>query len=100
MQARPGQVQRIITHQCRHNGAWQRDTHPPLPCVRACVIGLCRRPGGCTVLQEDVVRPYSCLPWAWDEHTAPKRVLVSLQGRRKLGEFELDEVGLMYAWHV
>lgn len=42
--------------------------------------------------QEDVVRPYSCLPWAWDDHTAPQRVLVSLQGRRRLGDFELEQV--------
>ncbi len=42
--------------------------------------------------QEDVVRPYACLPYTWDEHTAPQRVLVSLQGRRRLGEFELEQV--------
>ncbi|GFR45600.1 hypothetical protein Agub_g6996 [Astrephomene gubernaculifera] len=43
--------------------------------------------------QEDVIRPYACLPYTWDEHTAPQRVLVSLPGRRRLGEFELEKVG-------
>ncbi|GIL46445.1 hypothetical protein Vafri_3439, partial [Volvox africanus] len=44
--------------------------------------------------QEDVIRPYACLPYTWDEHTAPQRVLVSLPGRRRLGEYELEKVGL------
>eukprot|EP00198_Chlamydomonas_reinhardtii_P007834 XP_001697171.1 predicted protein [Chlamydomonas reinhardtii] len=44
---------------------------------------------------EDVVRPYSCLPYTWDEHTPGRqqRVLLSLPGRRRLGEVELDKVG-------
>lgn len=43
---------------------------------------------------EDVVRPYSCLPYTWDEHTPGRqqRVLLSLPGRRRLGEVELDKV--------
>ncbi|KXZ51516.1 hypothetical protein GPECTOR_12g479 [Gonium pectorale] len=43
--------------------------------------------------QEDVVRPYACLAYTWDEHTAKKSVHLSLPGRRKLGEIELEKVG-------
>lgn len=57
-----------------------------------------RLPARATVLQvgcldqEDVIRPYACLSYAWDEPTAPPRLEVQLAGRRKVGEFELDKV--------
>ncbi len=46
--------------------------------------------------QEDSVRPYSCLPYAWDEPSLPVRQLaVTLPGggRVVLGKFALDELG-------
>ncbi|WIA20481.1 hypothetical protein OEZ85_004885 [Tetradesmus obliquus] len=47
---------------------------------------------GC-VEQEDVLQPYSSLPFAWDEPSAPHRVLLFLPGHRPLGEFALEQVG-------
>lgn len=51
---------------------------------------------GC-VEAEDVIRPFSCLPYAWDEPSLGKpgtqRLDVSLPGHRKVGEFDLEKVG-------
>lgn len=30
---------------------------------------------------EDIIRPYSCLPYAWDEPSAPQALVVSLPGQ-------------------
>ncbi len=42
--------------------------------------------------QEDVLRPYSALTYAWDEPSLPHRLVVALPGNRKLGVFNLDKV--------
>lgn len=43
--------------------------------------------------QEDVIRSYSCLPYTWDEPSAPSpRLAVELPGGRQLGTFRLDQV--------
>lgn len=43
--------------------------------------------------QEDVIRSYSCLPYTWDEPSAPSpRLAVELPGGRQLGTFKLDQV--------
>eukprot|EP00803_Ostreobium_quekettii_P009393 evm.model.scf_204.12 EVM.evm.TU.scf_204.12 scf_204:78769-93194(-) len=43
--------------------------------------------------QEDILRPYSSVPFAWDEPAAPHRVVLELAGRQYVGTFNLDEVG-------
>ena len=42
--------------------------------------------------QEDVLRPYSSLHYAWDEPSLQHRLVVALPGNRKLGVFNLDKV--------
>ena len=42
--------------------------------------------------QQDVLRPYCSLLYAWDEPTLPHILLLSLQGLQKLGKFHLDKV--------
>jgi hypothetical protein len=42
--------------------------------------------------QEDVLRPYSALTYAWDEPSLPHRLVVALPGNRKLGVYNLDKV--------
>lgn len=42
--------------------------------------------------QEDVLRPYSCVDYAWDEPALPHRLSLALPGNRKLGLFYLDKV--------
>ncbi len=46
---------------------------------------------------EDVVRPYACLPYTWDEPSAagrPQRLMLAMPGRPRLLAVELDQVGL------
>lgn len=43
--------------------------------------------------QVDIIRPYSCLPYAWEEPALKQRLIVSLPGERRLGEFALEVVG-------
>ena len=45
--------------------------------------------------QEDVLRPYSFLPYAWDEPALAHRLVVALPGNRKLGTFSLDQVSIL-----
>lgn len=42
--------------------------------------------------QQDVLRPYSSLAYAWDEPSQPHRLVLALPGNRKLGAFDLDKV--------
>ena len=42
--------------------------------------------------QEDVLRPYTSLDYAWDEPALPHRLNLALPGNRKLGSFWLDKV--------
>ena len=42
--------------------------------------------------QEDVLRPYSALDYAWDEPSLPHKLIVALPGNRRLGVFNLDKV--------
>ena len=42
--------------------------------------------------QEDILRPYSSLSYAWDEPSLPHRLVISQPGNRKLGVFNLDKV--------
>lgn len=55
--------------------------------LHAC--GVCRQQG-CEEA-EDVLRPYSCLAYAWDEPALPHRLLLALPGNRLLGAFDLDK---------
>ena len=50
---------------------------------------------GCPGSEEDVVRPYSCLPYTWDDPDARggARLAIDLPGGRRLGAFALNEVG-------
>ena len=42
--------------------------------------------------QEDILRPYSCLDYAWDEPSLPHQLVVSLPGNVQLGSYALDKV--------
>ena len=42
--------------------------------------------------QEDVLRPYTSLDYAWDEPALPHRLDLALPGNRKLGSFDLEKV--------
>lgn len=44
--------------------------------------------------QEDVLRPYSSLSYAWDEPSLSHRLVISQPGNRKLGVFNLDKAWL------
>lgn len=49
---------------------------------------------GCPGSEEDVIRPYSCLPYTWDNPSARSpRLAIDLPGGRRLGTFALGEVG-------
>ena len=50
-----------------------------------------RRQLGCEE-QQDILRPYSTLNYAWDEPSLPHKLVLSLPGNRVLGVFELDKV--------
>ena len=43
--------------------------------------------------QQDVLRPYCSLHYAWDEPAQPHRLVLELPGARALGTFDLDKVG-------
>ncbi|KAG7670791.1 hypothetical protein KSW81_004224 [Nannochloris sp. 'desiccata'] len=43
--------------------------------------------------QQDVLRPYCALNYAWDEPTQPHILVLELPGARGLGNFDLDKVG-------
>jgi hypothetical protein len=46
----------------------------------------------CRVLeQQDVLRPYCALTYAWDEPSLPHRLVLELPGLRPLGTFDLDK---------
>ena len=49
------------------------------------------RQDGCDE-QQDILRPYSTINYAWDEPSLPHKLVLSLPGNRKLGVFELDKV--------
>lgn len=42
--------------------------------------------------QQDVLRPYCALNYAWDEPTQPHILVLELPGAKNLGNFELDKV--------
>lgn len=42
--------------------------------------------------QQDVLRPYCSLTYAWDEPSLPHRLVLELPGARTLGTFDLDKV--------
>ena len=42
--------------------------------------------------QQDVLRPYCSLNYAWDEPTQPHHLVLELPGQRHLGTFDLDKV--------
>ena len=42
--------------------------------------------------QQDILRPYSTINYAWDEPSLPHKLVLSLPGNRVLGVFELDKV--------
>jgi hypothetical protein len=42
--------------------------------------------------QQDVLRPYCSLHYAWDEPSLPHRLALELPGARHLGTFDLDRV--------
>eukprot|EP01025_Chloroclados_australasicus_P036630 TRINITY_DN37331_c0_g1_i1.p1 TRINITY_DN37331_c0_g1~~TRINITY_DN37331_c0_g1_i1.p1 ORF type:complete len:1661 (+),score=111.99 TRINITY_DN37331_c0_g1_i1:654-4985(+) len=50
------------------------------------------RQEGCTD-QEDILKPYCHLPYAWDEPSLPHQLILELPGHRYLGTFDLDRVG-------
>ena len=50
------------------------------------------RQKGCTE-QDDLLRPYSSLDYAWDEPALPHKLVLELPGNRRLGEYDLDKVG-------
>lgn len=41
--------------------------------------------------QQDVLRPYCSLHYAWDEPAQPHRLVLELPGARLLGTFDLDQ---------
>lgn len=43
--------------------------------------------------QEDVLRPYSSIPYAWDEPSGTHKVVLELSGHRLVGTLKLDQVG-------
>ncbi len=46
---------------------------------------------GCA--SDDIIRPYSCLPYSWGEPSLPHKLTVALPGGKHLGTFSLDSVG-------
>ena len=42
--------------------------------------------------QQDVLRPYCSLNYAWDEPAQPHKLVIELPGSRQLGVFDLDKV--------
>lgn len=50
------------------------------------------RQDGCRE-QEDILRPYSSVPYAWDEPAGAHKVVLELAGHRHVANLKLDEVG-------
>lgn len=44
--------------------------------------------------QQDVLRPYCSLNYAWDEPAQPHRLVLELPGSRALGTFNLDQASM------
>ena len=42
--------------------------------------------------QEDILRPYACLDYAWDEPSLPHQLVLALPGNLQLGSYALDKV--------
>ncbi|KAA6426828.1 MAG: Vacuolar sorting-associated [Trebouxia sp. A1-2] len=53
------------------------------------------RQKGC-IEQDDLLRPYSSLDYAWDEPALPHQLVLELPGNRRLGTYDLDRVGSHY----
>ena len=62
-------------------------------------ILMCYRQKGCFE-QDDLLRPYSSLDYAWDEPTLPHKLVLEQPGNRRLGEYDLDHVGSQYVVSV
>lgn len=43
--------------------------------------------------QEDILRPYASMPYAWDEPSGIHKVVLETPGRKLIGNFHLDAVG-------
>jgi len=54
----------------------------------------CRQKG--CIEQDDLLRPYSSLDYAWDEPALPHQLVLELPGNRRLGTYDLDRVGSHY----
>lgn len=46
--------------------------------------------------QQDVLRPYCSLNYAWDEPAQPHRLVLELPGSRALGAFNLDQASMRW----
>ena len=46
--------------------------------------------------QQDILRPYSTVNYAWDEPSLPDKLVLSLPGNRVLGVFEPDKVHTLW----
>ena len=72
-------------------------------CIQACAHAASGQAeaGGCVCSQqgceeqEDILRPYSCLDYAWDEPSLPHQLVLSLPGNLQLGSYPLDKVMLL-----
>ena len=62
------------------------------------VLNFCRQKG--CIEQDDLLRPYSSLDYAWDEPTLPHKLVLEQPGNRRLGEYDLDNVGSQYVVSV
>ena len=51
----------------------------------------CRQQG--CLEQDDLLRPYSSLDYAWDEPALAHKLVLEQPGGRKLGVYDLDRVG-------
>jgi len=47
--------------------------------------------------QQDVLRPYCSLNYAWDEPALPHALVLELPGARHIGTFQLDEVRAVHS---
>lgn len=43
--------------------------------------------------QEDILRPYSCISYAWDEPNGPHKILLEMAGHQLIGTVNLDLIG-------
>lgn len=57
----------------------------------SCHVLFCRQQG--CLEQDDLLRPYSSLDYAWDEPALTHRLVLEQPGGRKLGVYDLDRVG-------